>query len=383
MAPFVSVVVPAYNAAATIAETLASASAQTYRHLEILVVDDGSRDATVEIVEAHRERDPRVVLLRKANGGVASARNLGIERARGAYVAPLDADDHWHPLKTERQVAALEAAGQDVAVAYSPYRRIDGQGRVIGRSPVYGCEGRVLFRHMGFNFVGNGSGMLVRRDPVVALGGYDASLRARGGEGCEDLLLQLKLAVDHRFVCVPDYLVGYRELPGNMSSDDARMSLAHLLVLDDLCDWIGPGIDPAIRLCADRLAMDFAERLLFRRGYRAHGRAVLLAALRRHPRAAGAAAAGAAWEKLRLRGVRGAAKLARLGRRPDVVDRAFLDFAIDEAPAHKDPDEGRISLRTLEALDHAAAARGDDPYRPARAGGPVEARETGAAARIA
>jgi glycosyltransferase involved in cell wall biosynthesis len=104
--PLVSVIVAAYNAEATLAETLRSALAQSYRPVEIILVDDGSTDRTAEIASSFAE----VILIRQANAGVAAARNAGIRASRGEWLAPLDADDLWHPAKLERQVAAALAA---------------------------------------------------------------------------------------------------------------------------------------------------------------------------------------------------------------------------------------------------------------------------------
>jgi len=95
--PLVSVIVPAYNAEAFIAQTLDSIISQTYQNIEILVVDDGSQDRTPEIVESFAQRDQRITLLRQANAGVAAARNLAIEKSNGEYIAPIDADDIWYP----------------------------------------------------------------------------------------------------------------------------------------------------------------------------------------------------------------------------------------------------------------------------------------------
>ena len=129
--PLVSVVVPAYNAAWSLDETLASVCAQTYRDIEVLVVDDGSTDATADVAAAWSQRDCRVRLIRKPNGGVASARNRGLREARGVYVAPIDADDLWAPDNVERQVAALEAAGPGACMAFAHTIFIDLDGRPL------------------------------------------------------------------------------------------------------------------------------------------------------------------------------------------------------------------------------------------------------------
>ena len=103
--PTVSVVIPLYNARTVIQETIESVLAQTWKDYEIIVVDDGSTDGSDEVV---RQFTGRARLVRRENGGVAKARNLGIEQSSGKYVALLDHDDLWHPTKLEKQVAVLE-----------------------------------------------------------------------------------------------------------------------------------------------------------------------------------------------------------------------------------------------------------------------------------
>ena len=99
----VSIIIPAYNAAATIGETLRCVTAQSHRNLDIIVVDDGSDDATARIVAEHAGADGRIRLVSKNNGGVASARNLGVAKARSDILAFVDADDLWISRKIERQ----------------------------------------------------------------------------------------------------------------------------------------------------------------------------------------------------------------------------------------------------------------------------------------
>lgn len=128
----VSVVMPAYNAAATIAASMQSVLGQRHDDVELLVVDDGSRDATPEIVAAIAETDRRVVpIAMAANGGVAAARNAGIEAATGDYMAFLDSDDRWHPDKLAVQLAAMRAHG--ARVSYTAYQRVGEDGRELSR----------------------------------------------------------------------------------------------------------------------------------------------------------------------------------------------------------------------------------------------------------
>lgn len=230
----VTVVVPAYNAEATLDETLRSVRAQTHRALEILVVDDGSRDGTPEIALAHAAADRRVRLIRQDNAGVAAARNRGIEEARAALVAPVDADDLWAPTKIEGQVAALRRGGPRVALVYTWSALIDQESRVIGFGDCATEEGDVLARMCRGNLVGNGSAPLMRRDAVLEAGGYDATLRSSQAQGCEDLLLYCRIAARHHAAVVPGFLTGYRQSGETMSRDVVQMMRSWLLVSAEL-----------------------------------------------------------------------------------------------------------------------------------------------------
>jgi hypothetical protein len=222
-APLVTVVVPAFNAERTLADTLRSVLAQTYRNIEVLVVDDGSTDGTADVAESLAADDPRLSLIRKENGGCASARNLGIARAHGVFVAPIDADDLWHPTKIERQVSAALAAAEPPGFVYCFFRPIDGDGNLARPVAPYTCRGNVLLHHLHTNFVGNGSGPLLFRAAALEAGGYDERLGRQGAIGCEDLLLQLQIARRHPVEVVPEFLVGYRTGVGGMSADRRRM----------------------------------------------------------------------------------------------------------------------------------------------------------------
>lgn len=232
--PLITVVVPAYNAAVTLARTLASVQAQTYSHLEILVVDDGSTDATVDVARAAQDTDPRIRVLRQANAGVAAARNTGIHAASGEYVAPIDADDLWHPTKLQKQLAVFQQGPSHLGLVYSNFRLIDEDDQVLMTAPACRVDGWAYVRHIAHNLVGNGSAVMFRRDMALSVGGYDAALRAQGAEGCEDFLFQLQMARLGPFGVAPEPLVGYRRLPGAMSADKEKMLRSRILALEIL-----------------------------------------------------------------------------------------------------------------------------------------------------
>lgn len=230
--PLISVIIPAYNAAATIAGTLASVRAQSHRRWEAIVVDDGSRDATAEMVARIAADDPRIRLVTQTNAGVAAARNRGLAEASGALIAPLDADDLWHPEKLARQLARMEAGGGAAGMVYCWSADIDDADRVIERRlDVERHEGDIYAALVLHNFIGNGSVPLIRRDLLEAAGGWDAGLRARQAQGCEDWKLYLALAEQADVLLEPAFLVGYRQSAGAMSRNVAAMQRSYDLVL--------------------------------------------------------------------------------------------------------------------------------------------------------
>ena len=123
----VSVVMPVYNAATTLAQAMQSVLGQTHRAVELVVVDDGSRDGSSAVIDAFAAADPRVVTVRLAgNSGVAAARNAGIDAATGDCMAFLDSDDWWHPRKLAVQLAWMRDSG--VPISYTAYQRVDEAG---------------------------------------------------------------------------------------------------------------------------------------------------------------------------------------------------------------------------------------------------------------
>jgi glycosyltransferase involved in cell wall biosynthesis len=226
MAPLVSVLIPAFNAAETIADTLRSAQAQTYPDLEIIVVDDGSRDETAKIVSRFENEDSRIRLVQQANSGVAAARNTALAASHGSLIAPLDADDLWHPQKIELQVNNLGISGDETGLDYCWSVDIDEQS-IILRCNINRFEGDVYEALISANFIGNSSVPLIRRRVLEDIGGWDTSLRAADAQGCEDWLLYLKIAERSRVVLTPAFLVGYRQLPRAMSRNVLQMSRSY------------------------------------------------------------------------------------------------------------------------------------------------------------
>lgn len=117
--PLVSIIVPVYNVQNSVARCLESICAQTWKDIEVILVNDGSRDESFSICEQFREKDPRIILVDKSNSGVSETRNCGMSLARGKYVQFVDSDDYLDPDFTERLVTAAEANNADLVIA--PY----------------------------------------------------------------------------------------------------------------------------------------------------------------------------------------------------------------------------------------------------------------------
>jgi glycosyltransferase involved in cell wall biosynthesis len=229
-ATVIGVVVPMFNAERTILATLTSICQQSHQALDIVVVDDGSTDRSASIVAAYAEQDRRIRLFRQPNAGVAHARNSGAAATDAEFLAFVDADDLWAPSKIALQLRVLQEGGSSAGLAYCWFAEIDEDGRIFSfKQP--DANGRVLQRMCRNNFVGNGSSMLVRRSAFERAGQFDPSLRARNAQGCEDLLMCLRIAENYEFRVVPQHLVGYRRTIGNMSSDVMQMFRSYEIVL--------------------------------------------------------------------------------------------------------------------------------------------------------
>jgi glycosyltransferase involved in cell wall biosynthesis len=211
----VSIIIPVFNGQRVIGRTLASVFQQTYQSLDIIVVDDGSTDQTALIVEAAATRDPRIRIFHRTHQGLSATRNFAITQAQGSLIAPLDADDLWHPEKIALQVTAMQSAPSKAGVVYCWSVDIDENDFII--PPIRDkctAEGNVVADLAAQNnFLENGSVPLMRRSCVDAVGGYDQQMI----DGSEDWKFYLALAEICDFVVVPKHLVGYRRSSTSIS----------------------------------------------------------------------------------------------------------------------------------------------------------------------
>lgn len=222
--PAVTVLIGAYENERTVARAVASILGQTERDLELIVIDDGSRDGSSAAAREAIGSDPRGrVMQLESNLGIARSLNAGLEAAAAPVVAIQDADDYSAPNRLERQLAVL-AGDPQVAVVGARMREVDDGGRVLRPRTSFaaGDVGPVLLR---FNPIPNGSA-LVRRDAALAVGGYDPRYRY-----ATEYDLWLRLAERHRLAALDEEL-GTRVMgTGNVAARAERAQLAEGLAI--------------------------------------------------------------------------------------------------------------------------------------------------------
>lgn len=162
----VSVIIPVYKVEKYVAATVQSVLQQTYKNFELLLIDDGSPDRSVEICQQFT--DPRIKIIRQENRGVAAARNRGISQAQGEYLAFLDADDLWLPQKLEKHVEHLDSS-PTVGVSYSRSAFIDSVGKPLGIYQMSKLQDITPLDLLCRTPIGNGSVAVIRREVFEAI----------------------------------------------------------------------------------------------------------------------------------------------------------------------------------------------------------------------
>jgi glycosyltransferase involved in cell wall biosynthesis len=221
--PLISVIIPAYNGEKTIRETIESVLNQSFKDFEILVINDGSQDATLDIINSIK--DFRLKVFSYSNAGQAVSRNRGFSQSSGEFIAFLDADDLWTPTKLEAQLKALQDNPQ-AAVAYSWSDFIDEKGQFLRGASRSTLSGDVYAKLLLTDFLDNGSNPLIRRQALIEVGGFDETLTP-----AEDWDMWLRLAARYHFVLVPAPHILYRLSANSESSNLLRMESACVRVI--------------------------------------------------------------------------------------------------------------------------------------------------------
>lgn len=215
--PEVTVVLPVYNAAATVEQTIASVLKQTFREFELIVINDGSTDDSLTRLMALAGQDERIRLVSRNNGGVSSARNFGVELSKAPFVAFIDADDIWAPDKLGCHVA-LHRDEPMVAASYARIGFLPEHAGSIAECRTVSTPRRDRLRLadvLGENPVCTMSNLFVRRDWFVGSNGLDTALSHAEDQ---EFVAQL-IARGARVESIDALLVGYRFSPDGLSMD--------------------------------------------------------------------------------------------------------------------------------------------------------------------
>lgn len=211
--PLVSIITPSYNSKRFIVKTIESVKSQTYQNFELLIVDDCSKDGSFEYIKEYVGEDAKVKVFQlEKNSGAALARNYGIQRANGKYLAFLDSDDLWHPQKLEKQVAFMEQ--HNYLFTFTNYKMIDEQGKDLNREVL--CPTSMTYKQLLRNTT---IGCLTVMLNIERLGKVQMpNLQP------EDTALWLKiLRNNERAYCLQETLASYRIVGNSASSNKLKV----------------------------------------------------------------------------------------------------------------------------------------------------------------
>lgn len=228
-APKVSVILPCYNAAETLEESLESLAAQSLQDFEVLAVDDGSTDSTGSILDAWAKRDSRFKHISQPHAGVISASNVGMRGALSPYIARMDADDRAHPERLTKQKAYLDENPQTAAVSCLvrafPAEDVGGGFQVYIEWLNNLTDDAAIKREIFVESPLPNPSVMFRREWLLKMGGYQEN---DGFPEDYDLYLRMYLA-GANFAKIPEVLHEWREHPNRITHTDSRYALRNFL----------------------------------------------------------------------------------------------------------------------------------------------------------
>lgn len=234
--PLVTVVTPTYNRVDYLPIAINSVLNQTYRNLELILVDDGSTDNTREVVEKYHQ-DSRFQYIYQENRGQAAARNVGLGIARGDFIALLDSDDIWDLNKVERQIEAF-VQHPDVGVVYGDTRYIDKQGERLDIISRKRYSGHITGQLLLDNCVGTNTAMF-RRECYLKMGGFDVTLQRS-----EDYDLWLRYSTKYKFLYLNEVCASCRITNNQLSDNRGAVFDAIRRILDNFSNNIPDIVAP-------------------------------------------------------------------------------------------------------------------------------------------
>lgn len=201
MTPLVSVIIPVYNRKSLLDDVIKSVYAQTWKKIELIIVDDASTEDVFPVVKKYHDKG--IIYHRLSiNSGAPRARNIGVSLATGEYIAFLDSDDTWDKSKIEKQVSVLSQCSS-TGLVYTGIRKLSQEGRLLGyKTPNH--RGRLFQILLNDNVIGSTSVVMLRKEVFLETGGFDEELKSR-----QDLDLWLRCSKITDIDFVPEPLVNY------------------------------------------------------------------------------------------------------------------------------------------------------------------------------
>lgn len=224
--PKISVIIPTYNRAHLISRAIQSVLDQTYRDLEIIVVDDGSADNTEEVIKSFKNEKIRYLQHNK-NKGASAARNTGIRASRGEYIAFQDSDDEWFPDKLEKQIKAFNNSSPEVGVVYSGFYRVEGDKKIYVPNDdrfTY-KEGNIHGELLKGNFVGTPA-VLIKKECFERVKYFDEYIPA-----LEDWELWIEISKHYHFKYIDEPLLNSYSTPNSVNLNQKNLLKAREIIL--------------------------------------------------------------------------------------------------------------------------------------------------------
>jgi len=222
--PLVSVIIPTYNYEQYLARTIKSVLKQTYKNIEIIICDDGSTDNTREIIKKFKHHK-KIRCYYQSNQGPASARNLGIKKAKGEFIAFLDSDDYWLPKKIEKQLKIF-TKNKQIGLVYCFHYWVNEKGKITGKKKK-SYRGDIWQDLLQGNLVvGSSSATVVKKECFDKIGLFDESLKS-----CEDWDMWLRIARVYQIDLIPELLVKITQHQGQLGNKKLKLAKYRLKVM--------------------------------------------------------------------------------------------------------------------------------------------------------
>jgi glycosyltransferase involved in cell wall biosynthesis len=226
--PLISIIMPAFNAEHYICESIESVLGQSYPNIELIVINDGSTDNTVDKISRLMGS---IIYVKTENKGVSAARNLGIQHAKGEWLAFLDADDIWFPNKLQLQFDQLNGCNWSYTDSYYLGEKFNHETKRSELSPLLAGN---IFNHLLTENIITTSSVLVKKSLIQNVGGFDETL-----EALEDWKLWLDIAKENPISYINEPLLKYRVYPGSTSRKARKMLPLHKMIIDHAIASLG------------------------------------------------------------------------------------------------------------------------------------------------